>query len=430
MQKKEKVILRRISEYDPAAIARIIGEGLAEFGLNSRLKGRITIKPNIVIANKKVAPSAYTRPEFIGGLLETLSQGASKEGSDIKITIAEKTGAALPTARMFKRAGYHKLRKKHSLKLVPIEEAKKMTVPLKKGKIHQKIRTAREIADRDFLIYAPKLKTNALAHGLTGALKLNIGILCDRERMWNHNYNLDEKIVDLLEVGHPDFIATDAIEVSFGGNHMSQHGHHLGIILMATNPLAHDVVGAHIFHLDPRRIGHLRAAHERGCGPISLDEIALAGDISLAEVMEKTRDWDTRQIRVDEVDCNIKVLSGEPYCTGGCHGVLLDWLYMIKDRKPKLWANLPDWTFVVGKYKGDITARRLMILGTCSEIEGQVKARRKGRINGCPPKHKTLVLLLFLKAGMINPFFRLDLIIDAYPFLFLSWARRFLRGRF
>jgi hypothetical protein len=41
---------------------------------------------------------------------------------------------------------------------------------------------------------------------------------------------------------------------------------------------------------------------------------------------------------------------------------------MIKDRKPKLWKKLPEWTVVIGKYKGDVTAKRVMIIGTCSEI--------------------------------------------------------------
>jgi hypothetical protein len=40
------------------------------------------------------------------------------------------------------------------------------------------------------------------------------------------------------------------------------------------------------------------------------------------------------------------------------------------------------------------------------------------------------VLLFFLKAGIINPLFRLDLIIDAYPFLFLTWIKRLFLGRF
>ena len=427
MKEKAKVILRRADAYDPSAIAKIIGNGLAEFGLARRIQGKITIKPNVVMAHHKVTPSAYTRPEFLDGLLTALEEKAQGEP---EISVAEKCGAAIPTSRMFRRAGYYRLRKTHRFRLRPIEEARKKTVRLEKGKVHQKIRTSREIAERDFLIYAPKLKTNAIAHGLTAALKLNIGILCDGERMWNHNSNLDEKIVDLLEIGHPDFIATDAIEVSFGGNHLTQHGHPLGVIIMATNPLAHDVVCAHIFHLDPETVGHLAAARARGYGSLDLGDIEIRGDISLQEIRERTKTWETGFIRADDVDCNIKIRSGEPYCTGGCHGVFLDWLYMIRDRKPRLWAKLPAWTTVIGKYKGDITADRVLLIGACTEIEGRVKAKRKIRIRGCPPKHKTLVLLLFLRAGIINPLFRFDLIIDSYPFLFWTWFKRFITGRF
>jgi uncharacterized protein (DUF362 family) len=427
MKERAKVILRRADAYDPSAVAGIIGAGLDEFGLAPRVRGKITIKPNVVMAHHKVTPSAYTRPEFLDGLLTALEERAQGQP---EIRVAEKCGAAIPTSRMFRRAGYYRLRKKHRFSLRPIETARKKTVPLQEGRIHKRIRTSREIADRDFLIYAPKLKTNALAHGLTAALKLNIGILCDGERMWNHNSNLDEKVVDLLEVGHPDFIATDAVEVSFGGNHLTQHGHPLGVIIMATNPLAHDVVCAHIFHLDPEKIGHLAAARARGYGSLDLADIEIAGDISLPEVRERTKGWKTGFIRADDVDGNIKIRSGEPYCTGGCHGVFLDWLYMIKDRKPALWTKLPDWTVVIGKYKGDVSAGRVLLVGSCTDIEGRVKARRKIKIRGCPPKHKTLVLLLFLRAGIINPLFRLDLIIDAYPFLFWTWLKRFITGRF
>ncbi len=427
MAEKAKVILRRGDSYDPDAIAGIIKDGLEEFGLSARIRGKVTIKPNVVMAHHKVNPSAFTRPEFLDGLLTALTE---KSGGEMTVAVAEKCGAAIPTSRMFRRAGYYRLRKKHRFSLRPIEEAPKKIVPLQKGKIHQKIRTSRDIAERDFLVYAPKLKTNALSHGLTAALKLNIGILCDGERMWNHNFNLDEKIVDLLEVGYPDFIATDAIEASFGGNHLTQHGHHLGVIVMATNPLAHDAVCARIFHLDPRKIGHLECARARGYGSLDLGDIEIGGDISLGEVMERTKTWKTGFIRADEVDCNIKILSGEPYCTGGCHGVFLDWLYMIKDRKPSLWTRLPAWTAVIGEYKGDVAAERLLLIGSCTKIDGRVSAGKKRRIRGCPPKHKTLVLLLLLKAGILNPLFRLDLIIDAYPFLFWTWFKRFVKGRF
>ncbi|MDH4219171.1 MAG: hypothetical protein OEY18_00355 [Candidatus Aminicenantes bacterium] len=70
-----------------------------------------------------------------------------------------------------------------------------------------------------------------------------------------------------------------------------------------------------------------------------------------------------------------------------------------------------------------------MTIGTCSEVQGRLTARRKRRIKGCPPKHKDLVLWMFLKAGILNPLFRFDLIIDAYLCLFFSWMRRFFKGR-
>ena len=423
---REKVLLRAVPDYNPTRIKQIIQEGLEEFGLSGAHHSDITIKPNVVMAHHRIAPSAFTRSEFLDGLIQALHDGRDPSP---KITITEKCGAGIPTSRMFRRAGYFSLKKKHHIKLLPIEESKKKKIHLQKGKIHNRITTSRKIADNDFLIYTPKLKSNSLTHGLTAAIKLNVGILCDRERMWNHNCHLDEKIVDLLEVGYPDFIATDAVEISMGGNHLTQHGYPLGLIIMATNPVAHDSVCAHMFRLDPAQIPHLRLAHERGYGPLDLSEIDIKGDISLSSVQEKTKDWKTGFIRVDDVDCDIQVLTGEPYCTGGCHGVFLDWLYMIKDRKSELWKKLPPWTAVIGKYPGDVRADRVLIIGTCSEVQGRLEAKKTRRIKGCPPKHKDLVLWMFLKTGIINPMFRLDLIFDAYPCLFLCWMRRLFKGR-
>ena len=426
-----KVIIRNCQDYDPPAIERIVREGLAELGLAGRVRGRVTVKPNVVMAHRTVAPSGYTRPEFMDGLLRAV-EALAPDGS--KVTIVEKCGAGVPTSRMFRRAGYYRLRRSHRarghrVRVLPLEEAAKQKVHLSRGVVHQTITTAPQIVDNDFLIYAPKLKTNYLAHGLTAALKLNIGILRDRQRMWNHNHLLDDKIVDLLEAGRPDFVATDAVEIAMGGNQFTQPGRHLGVVILADDPLAHDVVCAHIFHLDPRRVGHLQKAADRGCGSLDLADLDLGGDLSLDEVRERTKTWDVGFVRVDQVASGIKVLSGDPYCTGGCQGVFLDWLYMIKDRKPRLWAKLPAWTVVIGKYPGDVAADRVLIVGTCSSVEGRLAAKKVRRVRGCPPKHKDLVLWLFLKAGIINPLFRPDLIFDAYVCLFFSWVRRFFRGR-
>ena len=424
--RRPRVLLYRAPEYDPERIAAIIREGLAALGLAGRVRGRVVIKPNVVMAHRKVAPAAFTRPEFMDGLLRALRSSAS---ADATFTIAEKSGAGLPTPRIFRRAGYRRLKRDHGVRLVAIEEARKTTIPLTRGRVHDRLITAPEIADNDFLVYAPKLKTNYLTQGLTAAVKLNIGILRDRQRMWNHNHLLDAKIVDCLEVGYPDFIATDAVEVGFGGNQFTQPGRHLGLVIVSDHPLAHDVVCARIFGLDPRSIGHLVEAEARGYGSLDPSGIDISGDISLNEVLDRTRTWDVGVIRVDKAHEKMRVLIGEPYCGGGCHGVFLDWLYMIKDRKPKLWARLPAWTVVIGEYKGDVEARRVLLLGTCTKVHGAIKARTIRRVRGCPPKHKTLVLSLFLKARIWNPLIRPELVFDGYVYQAFAIVRRFLKGR-
>src|SRR4030043_1116262 len=129
MKEKAKVILRRADTYDPTLVARIIRDGLDEFGLAPRIQGKITIKPNVVMAHHKVTPSAYTRPEFLDGLLTALEEKARGEA---EISVAEKCGAALPTSRLFPRAGDYRLREKHRFQLRPIEEARKKNGPLTK----------------------------------------------------------------------------------------------------------------------------------------------------------------------------------------------------------------------------------------------------------------------------------------------------------
>jgi hypothetical protein len=182
-------------------------------------------------------------------------------------------------------------------------------------------------------------------------------------------------------------------------------------------------------NLEPRSIGHLVEAETRGYGSLDPAGIDFGGDVSLAEALVRTRGWDPNVIRVEMAHGNIRVLSGEPYCTGGCHGVFLDWLYMIKDRKPKLWSKLPAWTVVIGEYTGDIEADRLLLIGTCTKINGRVKARTVRRVRGCPPKHKVLVLSLLLKARIWNPLIRPELVFDGYIYQAFAIVRRFLRGR-
>ena len=70
MERKEKVIISRAPDYNSKTIAKIIRNDRNEFGLDSKARRQITIKPNVDVAHDKVAPSAFTRIEFLEGLLD------------------------------------------------------------------------------------------------------------------------------------------------------------------------------------------------------------------------------------------------------------------------------------------------------------------------------------------------------------------------
>ncbi|MFQ6089771.1 MAG: DUF362 domain-containing protein [Candidatus Methanofastidiosia archaeon] len=414
---KFKVYVARCEDYDPLKISKIIKKGMKILGVK-KIKGKVIIKSNLVSPHPIVAPSGFTRPEVLSALISLL------DGCEIKIV--EKSGIGVPTAKAFKHAGYDDLRKK-GVELKEIELSEKMKVTLEKGEIHREITVPKYLVENDFLIYTPKFKTNVLVQGMSGALKLNIGILCDDERIWEHNMNLDKKIVDLYEVGKPDLIVTDAIDIGMGGNQFTQHKVHLGIIIMATNSLAHDVVQAEILNLKPENINHLKIANERGYGPISLDDIEVLGDVALEDLKEITKKHENGYKRVDELSYNLDIRCGEPYCVGGCNGVFLDWIYMIKDRRSEIIEKLPNLPVVIGEYEGDVEGFRMVYIGDCAKVKGR-KPLLRVRIKGCPPAHRDIILKMWLFAGIRSPLVRVDTIYDSYVYGTYVWLKRKILG--
>lgn len=405
------VFLGRCDEYDPEAVASVILAALEAVPLQVPLSGRVVIKPNVVMAHPKVARDAYTRKEVVEGILRAIR----RKGEDVqRVDIVEKSGLGVTTAGMFRWAGYNDLPKRYPVTLCPMEERRQRKVGLRRGRVHACITVAREMAERDFLIFAPKLKTNVLSQAYSGALKLNIGTIDGKERMHHHDRDIHVKIVDILEAANPDLIVTDGIRFCFGGNQMTQAGMPFGVIAVATNAVAHDMVCARLLGLDPFKIEHIVEAIERGYGPKSFEEIKILGDFPLERGQALVKGRDLGLLVVDEFPCNFKIHAGSPYCTGGCHGVFLDWLLMIKDLKPGLLKRFPKLTALVGKVDEPIEDRTVLLVGNCAQASPAVKARRIVRIKGCPPNHRQIITYMACWFLLFGPFVRPSLIFDSY----------------
>ncbi len=408
--KPYSVFLGACSTYSPQNITQLIHTAVQQGVVTHTPRGKVVIKPNLVMSHPKVATESFTRKEVIEGILEFITPSDHIH----KIDICEKSGLGVTTSTMFRNAGYHQLQKRYPVRCRAMEERPQARVVLHKGRIHRHLTISREMAERDFLIFAPKVKSNVLSQGISGALKLNIGTIDGRERMHHHHRDLPAKIVDILEIANPDLIISDGIRMSFGGNQMTQHGTHLGVILISENAVAHDMVCAYLLGLDPLSVEHIREAVDRGYGPSSFDQIEIKGDYDIEYGRAKTRELDLGFMAVESFPGPFTIHSGTPLCVGGCQGIFLDWLYMLKDRKPQLLMKLPVLTALIGKVEKRISDKTILLVGDCACASNIGSYKKCVRIRGCPPSHKRIVWDMLVHFRIFNPLVRPSLIVDGF----------------
>jgi uncharacterized protein (DUF362 family) len=153
---EHQVLIRRCEEYDPEKIYGIVKEGMEELGVKP--SGKILLKPNVVIAEPDLFPHAFTRNEFLDGVIAaTKAQAEEAE----EISVGERSGITLATRGCFKKAGYPEVFKKHKVKVYYFDEVKQVPVELKReGKLREEIFVPKPIKECDFLINLPKFKAH------------------------------------------------------------------------------------------------------------------------------------------------------------------------------------------------------------------------------------------------------------------------------
>jgi uncharacterized protein (DUF362 family) len=369
----------RCDDYDPEKIAAIVREGMEE--LNVRPTGRILLKPNVVIAHPEVFPHAFTRKEFLDGVISATKE---KAVNTREVAVGERSGITVPTRWAFKNAGYPEILKKHKIRAYYFDEVRQVSLKLeKKAALRDNIFIPKPIAQTDFLINLPKFKAHPWCR-LTLSLKNFIGIQDDRHRLVDHNIFLEHKIADLQEVIQPKFIAIDGI---IAGQKMmlTPTPFPMGAIVMGTNSCAVDTVGCHMVHVNPEDIIHLRYASERGFGPINIEEIEVSGDFPLEEVREKAQNFGFCMEHIDSyfgedsnLTCNVGTFPEKhspDYCWGGCPGALQEAMHIFKGYYPDVNREMKKVRYVVGKVNTPLELdkdEKVIFAGNCTSWEGKI----------------------------------------------------------
>jgi uncharacterized protein (DUF362 family) len=375
---KPRVILRRCATYDTDKIRRIIREGLDELGL--RPFGNTLIKPNCV-ASGAVFPHAFTRPEFLEGVIQGLQDRA--QGNLKELAVGERCGITVPTRTAFEGAGYYPVFKRNGVKHYHFEEVPQVEIRYGHGqRLRDYVFTPEPIAKADFFVNCPKFKSHPWTT-VTFSMKNYIGIQDDRHRLIDHDHRLDEKIADLQYIIQPQFIAIDAITAG-EGRMLTPVPFDLGMVIMGNAQVAFDVVCCHIIGVDPREVGHIRMAAERGFGPLDLSQIEISGDITLEEAQARAKGFKVGLIREEKYfeGTNITAYAGPPpepehtdYCWGGCPGAMEEAIEILRLYDAQCDEKMPRMHVVFGAYDGPIDAKpgeKVVFIGDCASWQGKI----------------------------------------------------------
>lgn len=445
---KPEVYIRFCDTYDRRRLTEIIGQGMETLGYVP--KGKVYVKPNVVFAynTKEFGSHAFTQPEFVGASLLALSRC-----KDVKrVDMGENSAMGFPTRLCYKHAGYYdqlkEIRKEviHPVGMFCIDEEPRDKVFVG-GTVHDTLRLPKKMARADSAVYLPKLKSHCVSQ-MTGAVKLNIGICSDDERAIRHDFLLNEKIVDLLNPGYPDFIVMDAIDVGVG-NEAFPSPRKLGLVIMGTNPLAVDMVGARLIGLSHEDVPYLKAAVARGFTPASIDEVTLSGDITswvdldaraamLFPYDEEFHRWQDVSTELARMNSPMRFMWGpcrsghHNHCKTGCvMGLKMFLSAMEKFNGSNAFATAKPVVFVIGDYETPIDARghEVFMLGSCSRAI-VTRAKKITSIDKCFTTAADMNLSIGHKLGMKSLTRDAGFMRDFITALFQASFNKLISGRY
>jgi uncharacterized protein (DUF362 family) len=375
---RPRVIIRRCDTYDVEKIRAIIREGMEELGL--RPSGRTLVKPNCV-ASGPLFPHAYTRPEFLEGVLRALKDRS--DGKMTELALGERCGITVPTRAAFEGAEYYPMLKRVGVKHYHFEEEAQVEIPLSHPtRLRDYLFTPEPVAKADFFVNCPKFKSHPWTT-VTFSMKNYIGIQDDRHRLIDHDHRLNDKLADLQHIIQPQFIAVDAITAG-EGRMLTPIPVDLGLIIMGNAQVAFDSVCCRIIGVDPATVDHIRFAAERGFGSTALEDVDIGGDVTLAEAQAKAKGFKVGLVRVEKYfeGTRITAYAGPPpetehtdYCWGGCPGAIEEAIEIARLYDAKLDEKMPRMHVVFGAYDGPIDAKpdeKIVFIGDCATYDRKV----------------------------------------------------------
>lgn len=231
-------------------------------------KGEVVLlKPNFNTADPF---PASTDIKFLEAVINLVYDRGAK-----LVIVADSSTYYQNTRKVMEEKGIFDLQKRaRPPKVYSFDEREWITKDIPKAKYLKRICVPKLLNQVDKLILLPCLKTH-FATQFTGSLKLSVGFMKPRERVWMHMKNIQEKIAELNTIIHPDLVIMDARKCFITGGPMKGKRKQPNLILASDDRIACDVEGIKIIQsypdsdlegIDPWKLTQIKKAVELGIG--------------------------------------------------------------------------------------------------------------------------------------------------------------------
>ena len=243
----------------------------------------VVIEPNFVSA-KGIKTNALTKPEILQALIRVIKEFRPK-----RIVVAEGSGGT-PTEQMLAFTGADKVIKEEQVEFVDLNDPPLMDFPIQHNRPNR-VTVNRIIQDIDVLVSLTVLKMHEEAT-LTAAMK-NVALSfpagtvyglpkADTSGLPNPLRNdlhadLHGFIVAMNKLLPIDLAILEADEVMIGTGPTRGKPVRAGMLLAGTDPVAIDVVGAHLMGFKPQAVRYLWQALSDNLGEGELERIDFRG---------------------------------------------------------------------------------------------------------------------------------------------------------
>jgi uncharacterized protein (DUF362 family) len=269
-------------------------------GIETAAKGkeRIMLKPNLVAEGR----SFTTKPEVIEALARLMKRAGKDvligEGSAAADGFNYKDGESYRTTNpeildgmqqyVFDQLGYTELAKSLGVPLVNLHTGEIAEVPLPNGLAYQSISLHHSLTEIDLLCSVPMMKTHGLATvtlGLKNVIGLYPGAAYCSVRACVHDQaaaagspGVAFETLDMVRANKMGLCVVDGTTAMEGQGPSGGDLVDMGLIVAGTDPLATDMVAAHLMGIETAEVPTFTWAHKTGMTPTSLDEIETRGE--------------------------------------------------------------------------------------------------------------------------------------------------------